>query len=215
MERKRWSLSKENDTSFLSGVQSGNMTPDIVPAWDPTVSSSTLVFSSSKATVSRALDRPPPPSNAALYALSPIYGAVVSFSVSITAAEGRSSRPLTLGVASKSIDLQKLAAEGFGKCGASWGLQDDRSGSGECVVFAAGKRLGTFRRLRSGDIINFVLNVRDNWLDIVINFGEYKNRISLSPTLVQAATQTGDYVFGVSAYFMDNFICSNLSILFF
>lgn len=148
--------------------------------------------------VSRATDRPPAPSNSALCALASIHCALASFSVSITAAESRSSRPLTLGVAGKSIDMQKLAADGFGKCGTSWGLCDERSGSNECAIYAAGKRVGSFRRLRSGDIVNFILNARENWLDIVINFGEYKSRISLSPTLVQAATQSVDYVFGVS-----------------
>lgn len=174
------------------------MKPDIVPVWDPALSSSSLTFSKGKSVVSRSLDRPPPPANSALTALAPIHGSVASFSVSVNITETRSARLLTLGVASKSVDAQKLASEGFGKCSSSWGLQDDRSGSGECGVYAAGKRMGNIRRLRSGDIVNFVINASENWLDIVINFGELKTRLSLSPTLVQSASQSAEYVFGVS-----------------
>lgn len=175
--------------------------------WDSSSTSSGLSISKSKTIVCRANDRPPPPVSSALTALCGTTGVVSSFTVAITLSEERSSRLLTLGVASKTTDVQKLSVEGFGKCSASWGVQDERSGSGECVVYAAGKRVGAFRRLKSGDIVSFVVNAKDNWCDIILNFGEYRYRITLSTTPVQSSSQTCDFFFGVSLILSHFFHC--------
>ena len=72
------------------------------------------------------------------------------------------------------------------------GIQDDRSSQSDANVYANGVKVGTFRKLRVGDVVSLVVNLEEGWCDLHVNLAEMTTRFTLGP-----GAKPGDYIVGV------------------
>ena len=157
----------------------------VIISFNETISNHDLEFSH-QATVARR------PGAVSSYpaALAPLTASKFSFSVMITETKSNVNF-LTLGLATKTFPAS--SSEGFGRQLLSWGIQCDRSSPRAIsVLYSSSERVGETRRIGHGDLLSFVGNITEGWMDIYINLSQQHHRLTFKPG------NFSDFVVGVT-----------------
>jgi hypothetical protein len=103
----------------------------------------------------------------------------------------KSSNWLTFGVAKKG--MANSSSDGVGRTTNTWGLSDDRSSStNHTIIAASGTEVGSFRKLRVGDILSASIDTVEGWCEVSVNEDELVHRFTIPPGTAE------DYYFAMT-----------------
>ena len=140
--------------------------------WDRVRSNPNLEFNEDNTTARR-------PGNASSYPaalVTPSLEEICTLTLVLTEAT-QNNNWLTIGIAYATFP--HASSDGFGRQINSWGLQDDRSSASDSSLQACGTKEATFRKLRLGDVVSLVADLKAGYCDVIVNVGELRHRFIL------------------------------------
>jgi hypothetical protein len=157
----------------------------VATEWCRTISNADLTYTNNDTSVERV-------GSVSCYpaAFCKLLGEKCMFRVMVDTAP-KSSNWLTFGIAKRG--MANSSSDGVGRTSNSWGLSDDRSSSSNnTIVASSGTEVGTFRKLRAGDVLGAQMDVLEGWCDITVNEDEFCHRFTIASGTVD------DYYFAMS-----------------
>lgn len=87
---------------------------------------------------------------------------------------------LTFGLAHK--DFRDSSSDGVGRDRNTWGINDDRSASGntgDCHLSGTENEDTTMRKIKEGDVLQMLVDTREGWCEFILNYGEVTHRFTI------------------------------------